>query len=643
MNKTKLFWSSLCIGVLCAGNAQKKQDSLATQQLEEVVVTDSRFNLKLENSGKVVTKITSKDLEKMQGQSVAEIIGRTVGVEINGVRSNAGQNLSYYIRGGRNRQVLVMIDGVQVTDASQIANDYDLRLLSVDQIESIEILKGASSTLYGTGAATAVINIKLKDASKKAFNLNLRSTFGTNQSADENDYVVEDFRNSVSANGTIKNFSYLASFSQQYTDGLSAIEDGNESDPYNSYNANIKLGYRFDNSFKLNAYANYDNFKSNFDDSFAMMDADNISLSNQYRIGISPEFSYAKGNITVNAAYNDVDREIVSSFPSKFNAQNVVIDAFNRYNINDKFYTVLGLNFQDNQMESFIIPFGETEFSQSIDSEEAQFTITDPYANVVYVSDFGLNINAGLRLNNHSEYGSHLVYSINPSYTFDTDFGYLKGLASYSTAYITPSLYQLFEPSFGNPNLEPEENSTFEIGAEVVFDNNARVSLVYFNRDEENFIDFVDTGNFVFQYQNTEESFTASGLELVAQVDILKHLNLNLNATYTSLEEDLSLRIPEIKVNARLDYRLSDNTNLGLSYQYNDERNDSVFNSTTFENDTITLESYGLLDFYISHKIINNRMTVFANVTNILNEDYQELFGFATRGRGLNLGFNLKL
>lgn len=642
MNKTKLFCSILGIGMLCVGNAQKK-DSLTIEKLDEVVVTDSKFNLNRENSGKVITKITSKDLEKLQGQSVAEIISRTVGVEVNGVRSNAAQNLSYFVRGGRNRQVLVMIDGIQVTDASEIANYYDLRLLNVDQVESIEILKGASSTLYGSGAATAVINITLKEASKKAFNLNLRSTLGTNQSSDENNYALEDFRNSVSVNGSAGKFNYLVSFGHQFTDGLSAIEAGTESDAFNSYNANLKLGYKFNSSFKLNAYANYDNFKADFDDSFGMVDANNVSLSNQYRVGLSPEYNYNNGSITVNAAFSDVEREIKSSYPTKFNAQNIVFDAFNRYNFNDKFYTVLGVNFQDNKMESYTIPFGASEFSQAINPENAKFTITDPYANVVFISEFGLHINAGLRLNNHSEYGSHLVYSINPSYKIDLDFGYVKGLASYSTAFITPSLYQLFEPNYGNIELKPEENATVEVGAEVSLQNKATFSLVYFNRKEDHFIDFVDTGNFVFQYKNTDKSFTASGLEFVAQAKIVKNLNFNLNTTYTSVDEDLSLRIPEIKVNTRLDYDLCEATTLSLSYQYNDDREDSVYNPNTFENDKITLESYGLLDFNISHNIIKNRMTVFANLTNIFNEDYQELFGYATRGRGVNLGFNLNL
>lgn len=643
MNRTKVFCSILGLGMLSVGFAQKEQDSVKVEKLEEVVVTDSKFQLRRENSGKVITKITSEDLEKLQGQSIAEIIGRTVGVEINGVRSNAGQNLSYFIRGGRNRQVLILIDGVQVTDPSQIANDYDLRLLNADQVESIEILKGASSTLYGTGAATAVINIKLKEASKKAINLSLRSTLGTNQSSDENNYAIEDFRNSVSVNGQLGKFNYLASFGHQFTDGLSAIEGGTESDAFNSHNGNVKLGYKFSNAFKLSTYASFDNYKADFDDSFGLTDADNVSISKQYRIGASPEFNYKRGSITVNAAYNDVEREIESDFPSQFNAQSIVVDAFNRYNFSDTFYTVLGINYQDNQMESFTIPFGETDFSQEIDPETAQFTITDPYVNVVYVSDFGLNVNAGARLNSHSEYGNHFVYSVNPSYKIDLDFGYVKGLASYSTAFITPSLYQLFEPSFGNPDLEPEENQTIEVGAEINIKDRATLSLVYFTRNEDNFIDFVDTGGFVFQYQNIEESFTANGLELVAQIKVIKDLNLNLNGTYTTLDEDLSLRIPEIKINTRLDYALSELTQISLSYQYNDEREDLVFNNETFENDSVTLDSYGLLDFYISHKIINNKMTVFANLTNIFNEDYQELFGFTTKGRGFNLGFNLML
>lgn len=638
-----MIFGMLCSGISILGFAQQQNDSLVVEQLNEIVITDSKFKMKRENSGKVITKITQKELENLQGKTVADIINNTAGIEINGVRSNAGQNLNYFVRGGRNRQVLILIDGVAVTDASQIANDYDLRLLNADQVESIEVLKGASSTLYGTGAATAVINIKLKKASKKAVSLNVRSTFGTNQSQDDDNYAVENFMNSVSVNGTLEKFTYLASFGHQYTDGLSAVSTGEDSDVFNTHNGYLKLGYRFSDQFNLNAYASFDKIKAEFDDGFAFMDADNLSITDQYRIGLSPEFKYNKGSVTLNAAYNNVERDIQSSFPTQFKAESFVGDLYNRYNFNDTFYTVLGVNAQQNKIETYSIPFGGTEFAQDINSDDGSFTIIDPYANVVYVSDFGLNVNAGLRLNNHSEYGNHLVYSINPSYKMDFEFGYLKGLASYSTAFITPSLYQLYEPTYGNADLKPEENRTIEVGVEANIKDKATLSVVYFNRFEEQFVDFVDQGNFVFQYTNIDEDFTASGIELVADVFLNKKLKLLVNGTYTKVDDDLNLRIPEVKVNAALNYQLTAKTFMSLNYQYNDDREDSVFNNVTFMNDNVTLKSFSLVDFYISHKVVNNRMTLFANISNIFNEEYEELFGYSTKGRNVNIGFNLSL
>jgi len=516
-----------------------------------------------------------------------------------------------------------------------------LRLLNADQVESIEILKGASSTLYGSGAATAVINIKLKEASKKSISANFRSVLGSNQSQNDTNYAIEDFRNSVSINGTVNEFSYLASFGNQYTNGLSAVANGTEPDAFNSINGNLKLAYNFSKAFKTTIYGSFDKYTADFDDGFLFADANNVLKTNQYRLGLFSEYKYTNGSIIVNAAYNDVERDVASNFPSQFKSNGFVVDAFNKYNFNNRFYTVLGININDDKMESFSIPFGGTTFEQSINPETASFAIIDPYANVVYISDFGLSINAGVRLNNHSEYGSHLVYSVNPSFKKDFEFGYIKGLASYGTAYITPSLFQLFEPTFGNINLKPEENATLEIGAELGIKDKATFNVVYFNRKETNFIDFVDLGSFVFQYKNTDESLTASGIEFTGDYKLTKRVRLNVNATYTKVEEDLKLRIPEFKVNANLNYQVSDATFMSLSYQYNDTREDAFFNSTTFTSENVNLKSYSLLDFYVSHKLIKNRMTLFTNITNIFNTDYQELFGYKTKGRNINIGFNL--
>jgi vitamin B12 transporter len=130
--------------------------------LQEVVISDTKFAQRKEKSGKVIEVISAEDLAKKSGQNLATVLSQVVGVDINGNQSANGKNLGYYIRGGKNRQVLILIDGIPVTDASGISLEYDLRLLSVEQVERIEVMKGAAGTLYGTGAATGVINITLK-------------------------------------------------------------------------------------------------------------------------------------------------------------------------------------------------------------------------------------------------------------------------------------------------------------------------------------------------------------------------------------------------------------------------------------------------------------------------------------------------
>ena len=165
-----------------------KKDSIKTQKLDEVVVSDSRFELKRENSGKTIIKIDAEELQHNQGRSLAEIINTKSGIEITGSRGREGTILGVFARGGRGRQVLVLIDGARVSDPSSFSQEYDLRLLSAANIESVEILKGAASTLYGTNAATAVINITTKKVSERKVALNVQASRGTNQTSKDQNY-----------------------------------------------------------------------------------------------------------------------------------------------------------------------------------------------------------------------------------------------------------------------------------------------------------------------------------------------------------------------------------------------------------------------------------------------------------------------
>ena len=319
MKKTHVF-GVLCLGFSLVGFAQQQIDSTKVEQLDEVVISDSRFKLKRENSGKTVIKISNQELVQNSGRTLSEIINTKSGITINGAYGQAGSVLSTYVRGGQNRQVLVLIDGIAVNDPSQIENNFDLNLLSLDQIESVEILKGASSALYGNRASTAVINITSKTTSKEKIKAQFSTFLGTNNAQNESNTSVADFTNSIAVNGALKDFNYQVNFSNKFTDGLSSVratdgEPENDSDEFSKYSGLVKLGYKFSNTFNFSAYANLDNYKTGYDDSFFLNNANFLSRNKQYRFGISSEYMYKNGSVTLNAAINNIEREFESLFP----------------------------------------------------------------------------------------------------------------------------------------------------------------------------------------------------------------------------------------------------------------------------------------------------------------------------------------
>ncbi|SHI29000.1 TonB-dependent receptor plug domain-containing protein [Algibacter luteus] len=622
MKKTNVL-GLLLLGFAWTGFAQEQTNLSQIEQLDEVVISDSRFKLKRENSGKTVIKISKQELENNQGRTVAELINTKSGIEINGSRSVEGQNLGSFVRGGNNRQILVLIDGVQVNDPSLVSNDFDLRLLDVNTIESIEIIKGAASTLYGNAAATAVINITTKKSSTDKIAGSFLTVVGTNQSQDDLNYNGANFTNNVSINGTLNKLSYLASFGNRYVDGLSAAKSETpEKDPFSRYNTNLKLGYEFSDKFELTAFASYDKFKTDIDGFpppfYTFTDTEDTYTSQQKRVSLSPKLSYKNGSFQINAALSKIDRETISDFSTVNEAKSFVVDAFNKYVFNDSFYTIVGLNYGD--YESLFV-------------EDESFTNTDPYVNVVYVSDSGLNLNIGGRLNNHSEYGSHFVYSLNPSFNIPVDKGYAKAFGSYATSFIAPNLSQLFGFFGANPDLQPEENVTIEGGLEFNTKNGFRVNGVYFNRKEKQTIIYTTA------YENATTDATVHGLELEAEIDLIENLSVSTNYTFTEVKDGVRLRIPKHKANASLGYNFSKKSFASLNYQFVGSRTD--LNFSTFVNED--LSSYSLVDLYFSHKLIHNKLKLFATVTNLLNEDYFEILGYTTKGRNVSLGLNLNL
>ena len=618
------------------------QEQNLSKTIQEIVISDTKFWQSKEKSGKIIEKITAKDLENKKGQSLANVLSQVAGVEVNGNQSGTGKNLAYYIRGGRSRQVLIVIDGVPVTDASGIGLQYDLRLLPVEQIESIEIMKGAASTLYGSGAATGLINITLKKAVKKEIEGTAYINLGTQNVANQTKTSAQDFNQGFSVNGTKGRFSYLTSLNSTETKGISEAAGTNfEEDNFSRVNIMQKIGIDFNSKINFQAFANYDRLKSAFDGGSFSDEVANISFSEQFRVGFTTKYKYVNGELNFVTGYTNLERkyDTYSSWTSSvdysyYKSRSLNADLFNKYNFSKQVFLILGTQFQ------FMDMLEESAY-ESIKNTQANFNVFDPYATLVYYSNFGLNINAGARINNHNVYGNYTTFNFNPSFNFKTMP--LKLISSYSTAYITPSLYQLYSP-YGNLTLKPEENTTIEAGFETnLFQNKFSFNAVGFYREEENSYDFfTDEVTYESKYINNSSQVIAKGVETNLVLKPVSYFSINGNYTFTQVAEAQSKLIPKHKVNVSFDVDLTKKIHWNTQYQYVESRNDAFFDSNTFATVNTVLASYQILNSNISYEVLPNRLSVFTAVTNILDKDFYENIGYSARGRNFKLGINLK-
>lgn len=613
---------------LLSGYWAAAQEEVSTISLSEVVVTGTKFEIPVEKSGKSIYKLNAKDIEQNAGKTVADLLNEVPGIQMDGNFGAPGTNISYFVRGGRNKNTLILIDGVPLNDPSGIDASFDLRFLPIGQIESIEVLKGGLSTLYGTGAAAAVINIKLKEAATEGVHGQLDYSFGS----------FKTHQLSANVNGTQDKLSYVVSGGFMDSEGFSAASSENsasdfQKDGVNQKNGSIKLGLQMTDQLKLGVNAGFDKFSADYDGG-AFVDAQNQNNGEQFRIGINPTYNYGSGNVKVNLLLNTGTREFVSDFPSEFESKNLQTEITHEHSITDQIKTLVGVNYQKLSSKQVADP----------DPGYEDFNLVDPFASIYFDHNSGFNIHAGLRLNTHSEYGSEIVYNINPSYLLliNQDITF-KVLGSVSTSYITPSLYQLYS-IYGNPDLKPERSVNYEGGVSFYLGKSIALNTVYFRRDETDPIQFESLfdadGNWIGGvYNNTTSERVVKGIEADIRWSINEKINVRANYAYVTTDEETTFyRIPNTKLGATLTVTPVENLDVSAKYNYTGER--TIFDFGAFAE--INLDAYSLVDLFASYRLMDQKLSVYGGINNILDEDFDGIYGFATRGRNATVGVNYK-
>ena len=634
-SKLSKTWAGLIAAVMLLPKVQSQEtQGLDTLELDDVVITGTKYAVPVEKSGKLIYKLSREDIEQNAGKSVPDLLHEVPGIQITGNFGTPGSNINYLVRGARSSQTLILIDGVPINDPSGNELTYDLRFLSADQIESIEVLKGGLSSLYGTNAAAAVINITLKKPEQKPFAGSVSLEGGS----------FTTIAPSASFSGTVNGIRYLASGSYSRSEGFSAAADegnlGFDDDGFERFNVLAKIGYDFSDQFSVDGIFGYDQFDADFDGGSFFDSPTNTQAVDQIRVGIKPSFNYRNGQVALNALYNRNERDFLSTdFPSLFIGNNVQVEASNRISLSENITLLSGVNLQHLRYEqsdsiSTTGQFGVfDDFIVTNSQDTSNFTIVDPYSSVVIDLPGGFTGQAGVRLNYHSEYGTEFLYNVNPSYLVSINPNFeLKAFGSVSSSFVTPSLFQLFSP-FGNANLEPEDVFAWEIGFSLYLSDRFEFNTAYFNRDEENPIGF-DAATFAFA--NIAAERQVEGVDLDFSWKILQDLRFRGNYAFVTSDVDASLlRIPNHTFGLSLDYSGVKNTFFSAKLNYNGNRDDITFDQN-FNTVIVPLENYTLVDVFASHDFQN--LTVFGSINNIFDEDFIGLVGFTTRGRNFSVG-----
>ena len=611
----KMKQSLFIVCLLWAVSVSAQQtDSL---QFEEIVVTASKIKTTARETTKPVIVIDEAEIQRSAAKDLSQLLNQQSGIMINGAFSNPGKDKAVYLRGAGTQYTVILIDGYPVSDPSSEGGAFDPRLISLNTIERIEVVKGSMSTLYGSDAIAGVINIITKKPTDPT-----AEVFG---SASYGSYLNRDY--SLGVRGRALNTGYSVSVSRQDVGGLSEAEEPAGSSGYNSdgfvrngISANFEIPVVW--GFKLEPLLSYSTYKGDYDNG-AFADGDNTYEAVLLNVG--SKFSYSSEKLGVQGAvtYTDTDRSFADDF-GVFNptAQLLNSDVYSTYKFSENIRVLAGLNHQ------------KKEYQLTSSDTDAGSTILSPYTSVFLNTDFGLHSEFGIRLNNHSEYGSNLTYNIAPVFNFSSGF---KVMASLSSGFKSPTLNELFGPFGSNPDLKPQESTSADLGLWwFLKELNTSVELQYFNRRIDDLIQYVGAG-----YTNVNKQLD-QGVEAMVS---FYHSNGKVSGYYNYLdgkieengvESENLIRRPNHSLGLISSYSVLESLEFAVDAQYVGEREDVFFNTSTFTNDPVTLDSYLLLNFSASYSL--SGVKFFGELRNLLDSDYTEVYGYSTPGINGTLG-----
>ncbi len=580
--------------------------------LDPIVVTATKTEQPLKDVTSDIEIITNTELEEKRITTVGEALNLLSGISFTG-NGGLGKSTFVNLRGFDSKRVLVLIDGIRYNDPTGL-NGAPFEHLMVNDIERIEIVKGAQSGIWGADASAGVINVITKGAQKGlhgsingeygSFNT---KKYGASASYADDDYYFKASSTVVDTNG----------FTAQAPRGvdINTLED----DSYRNTTTSLKFGFKIDKSNKIDVSHTMIEAQNAYDGCDKIWpatctpieEADNTHFSNS----IKDKFTSVNFNHTdsFNALKLYANRSTVQREEPAYNSR--YDGEVREYGLQSKIpyansdFLVLGTDYK--RFEHL------DELNKHYDNKG--FFVTN--SNKLYENTV---ITESIRTDKYDAFSGKTTGKIGIKHDFENEFYFAS---NYGTAYNVPTLYNLYSP-YGNTDITPENTKSYD--ATLGYKG---LKLTYFYNTIEDMIDF-DLSTYT--YNNIKGKSTLKGWELGYQKELLVDTLLSLNYTMLSAKDKDGIDLPK---------RAKENLKFGIDYYGIDKIYFGIFGEyvgSRYDDRAKTKQTgcYTVANAVVNYDITKT-VSVYTKIDNITDKYYQTTDGFATSPRAYYAGLKV--
>ena len=608
-----------------------------TASLTPIVVTATRVPVKENELPDSITVITKKDIETEHVSSLYQILEGEPSITVK--RTGwLGQWTYVRMRGGKNQDIAVLVNGIRIFDPTSPANDFgDMwSIFNLTDVNKIEIVRGPQSSLYGSNAMSGVIQIFTPEGGGP-FHTFAKVSYGRYQTK----------RGAVGVKGQAGPIGYYMSYSGINTKGLykdskyrnTTFDTNFNTKPFKDSNA------YWLNTFKISLYLRYTYAFLNYPQwDWSSFQAYNDPQS-QKRTTLWINSLHFTGKLRPNwdwrlilaytfdkRDYWDPNNGILAYTPEG----NPVYDSYFRGLYKGRTYPV---SFQtDIHFGTSILTLGAEYYKEQGNFFSASSWGTKRYSGKVgtrayYVNLFSflwnrVGLNVGGRIDDHDQFGTFGTWKIGAVVNL---FAGLKLKGNIATGFRAPSLFNLYDPRYGNPDLSPERSVGGDIGfRQDLLNGKVNWSITYFNTHYKKRISF----NYATWHYYNCGTANVDGVEVITNIKPLTWLSLGINYTYTNGEENnknnLAL-VPHNELGCRVITQYK-NFSSGIYFIYEGRK--------LAYDQTHEIPGYGRVDLTFSYTPIKH-LELFARVQNLFNAKYESGAGYKSPRQSIFAGLKV--